>query len=327
MSGFKLVEHTIVTAVNNGGTFAIAYPDGTDSGFFENAKNHRIVTEQNDVYYFPADFTLTFGTSGITVNWGNARQLAAGTKLYVELDKVGANGRNAVATVDYERAPEASLRVIELGAPDAADTDNIIKAATSTELPNAETVTYTPDTNGTSPTDGVGPVVTINGVKYWAMDVPRNVSLAVTHASSIVAMTADITGLDEFGVEMVEQLSITDTGTTKTANGKKAFKYIRSVAFTSAGNAEANTANLGFGDVLGLPAFLPDTGYVLKELEDGAAASAGTIVAGDVTEPSATTGDVRGTYDPSSACDGSKAFKLIVALPDPADRGLAQYSA
>jgi len=51
----------------------------------------------------------------------------------------------------------------------------------------------------------------------------------------------------------------------------------------------------------------------------------GTFVAGVQTAPTATTGDVRGTYDPSSACDGSKQFALICALPDPTYRGVDNY--
>ena len=49
----------------------------------------------------------------------------------------------------------------------------------------------------------------------------------------------------------------------------------------------------------------------------GAAPTAGTIVAGVTTAggSTATTGDVRGTYDPNAACDGSKVFELILALP------------
>ncbi len=51
----------------------------------------------------------------------------------------------------------------------------------------------------------------------------------------------------------------------------------------------------------------------------------GTFVAGVQTLPTATTGDVRGTYDPSSACDGSKQFALICALPEPNYRGVDNY--
>jgi hypothetical protein len=70
--------------------------------------------------------------------------------------------------------------------------------------------------------------------------------------------------------------------------------------------------------------FLPQVGAVLGELQDGAKATAGTIVAGVSSVATATTGDVRGTYTPNATPDASKAFQLIVALADPFDMGVSQ---
>lgn len=50
----------------------------------------------------------------------------------------------------------------------------------------------------------------------------------------------------------------------------------------------------------------------------------GTFVAGDQTVATGTTGDVRGTYAPALANDGS-AYELLVDLPDPQYLGSAQY--
>lgn len=76
------------------------------------------------------------------------------------------------------------------------------------------------------------------------------------------------------------------------------------------------------------------------EFENDAAASAGivdyvavirptavrgTIVAGVQTLPTATTGDVRGTYDPILACNGSRSFSLLAMLPDPTYLGVDNY--
>jgi len=87
------------------------------------------------------------------------------------------------------------------------------------------------------------------------------------------------------------------------------------------------TGTIGFGDVLGLPVFLPSAAFINAELQDGVAASAGTVVAGlsPATVSTATTADVRGTYDPNAACDGSKVFELLVNLSDPTHRGNPQY--
>ena len=51
----------------------------------------------------------------------------------------------------------------------------------------------------------------------------------------------------------------------------------------------------------------------------------GTFVAGVQTTPTATTGDVRGTYDPIEACNGTLQFALLVTLPEPNYRGVDNY--
>lgn len=64
-------------------------------------------------------------------------------------------------------------------------------------------------------------------------------------------------------------------------------------------------------------------GYIVFE---PTAETNGTFVAGVQTTPTATTGDVRGTYDPTEACNGSLAFSLLVELPDPDYKGVAHFA-
>ena len=52
---------------------------------------------------------------------------------------------------------------------------------------------------------------------------------------------------------------------------------------------------------------------------------AGTFVAGVQTAATATTGDTRGTYTPFTTPDGATAVALLARVPDPADKGVAQY--
>lgn len=52
----------------------------------------------------------------------------------------------------------------------------------------------------------------------------------------------------------------------------------------------------------------------------------GVFVAAVASEATATTGDVRGTYDPLDAMNGSIGIKLLALLPDPTDLGVAQYA-
>src|SRR3546814_21201907 len=107
------------------------------------------------------------------------------------------------------------------------------------------------------------------------------------------------------------------------ASGKKAFRTVTAIG-VSATTTAAVTG--GTGDVLGLPVYLPSSGAVLKELQDGASATAGTVVAGlsPLTKSTAATADGRGTYDPNAACDGSKAFALIAPPSAPRHPGRSE---
>jgi len=222
---------------------------------------------------------------------------------------------NAVAYATNGRAgaPITPITKVSLGSPITLDADGIIAAATSTELPNATTTTYTGATDGTTPMDGAiaaPSTVFMNGANktVYVLDVPRNITVAVTHGSSVVAMTILVSGYDEYKMPMSELLTITATGTSKTAAGAKAFKYVESIALTSAGDSTTNTLNLGWGDVLGLPYKLPaksdlfTNGTFFNEVLES---TAPTVVAGVTTTATTTTGDVRGTVDLNSAMDGS----------------------
>lgn len=233
-------------------------------------------------------------------------------------------------------APMTPLHKISLGSPIAADDDYIMDAAASTELPNAATKTYTAANDGSSPFDNTDTpaVVTLStahgtSVSVWPLDVPRALVASATHATSVVAMTITVTGYDAWGYKLVEQLSIAATGTSQTAAGKKSFKHIESIAVTSAGNATANTAlNIGVGDVLGLPYALNDKADVLRVFHNGAIDDSYTAVVAVSTTPSATTGDVRGTIDPNSACDGNEIVVWMAIDPTNAVslRGVSQYA-
>lgn len=330
----KLISYTLTSALATAGTITPGYPEGYTEGDFQFGRKHYIAAAGGVTYASPNDFTITLGDSTFTVTWKAANTLAAGTVLTIQLempgDEAGGHIINLPDAVGGVRRVDTVCRsevlLINLGTPATLDADAFVKAATSTEAPDTETVTYTPATDGTSPTDGVGTVVTKDGVLYWEMDVPRNIHSVVSHGSSVVAMTITATGLDEFGQPMVEDIAVAATGTSQTDNGVKAFKWVSSIALTAAADAEANTVNVGFGDVLGLPVHVPSAAMLLKEFEDGAAPSAGSLVAGLNGISTATSADVRGTYDANSASNGQKNFSLLVAVPDPHYYGAPQYA-
>ena len=226
--------------------------------------------------------------------------------LYSELGHyISIEGRNGEVGVS-----KSQLIKLDMGTPIVGDADALIKAATSTELPDTETVTYTFPAVSASPQDGAN----ITGI----MDVPRNITALVTHSSSIVAMTIVITGTDVFGVAMSELMTVVATGTSTAYNGKKAFKTVTSIAMTAAADAEANTVGMGFGDVLGIPYVLTDESDVLGFYADATEEKLASVFVGAVaTNPATTaTGDVRGTVNPDTTLDGSVQLYLWMGVRD-----------
>lgn len=299
---FLTAEANLGSAVATSGTFTVAYPvdangSATSAGTFENARDHKLwVNDHQALYSQGSGFTLAFGTANITVTYLGSTTIPAGSRVNVQLDILGANS-------DAEPALPAGVAkadtvILHLGAPDAADVDGVLEAFSGAA--------------GALTLDGA---LTSGGVA--TLDVPRNL-VADSGGADTAVLT--ITGTDAYGATLVE--AITLNGTTAVP-GKKAFKTVTGIVSSA---TIANGAFVGTGDVLGLPVRLPDTGYILAELEDGAAATAGTAVAAVDTVATSTTGDVRGTYDPNSAADGSKSFKLIVAGADAADKGVAQFA-
>ena len=302
---FKTASGQLSADVADGGTFTVSYPSRggsehgiADEGDFFNAMQHAIIIGSGNVLHFPDDVDLTFGTSSITVTNKSGSTWPAGSTFRLQLE---GQGKEVYMDTGHRgtqrrihRMVRADAMLSNLGAPDVADADGIC-ASQSITAGTAATI--------------AGALASGGAV---VLDVPRNVVAAWTGTS---VMT--VSGYDEYGQAMSEASA---SGTSLT--GKKAFKRVTAV------NVSANVtlATVGTGDVLGLPVFLPSAGCVLKEMEDGAAAAAGTLVAGlRAAGGSATTSaDVRGTYDPNSAADGGKVFHLLVSLPNPGYIGPAQ---
>lgn len=287
---YNIIQGTLGSAVADDGTFTVSYPAGTDEGTFALSAKHQLVVNQVSLTA-PAGFTLTFGTSNITVTNKSGAAWPISSKYYLQAEHAGTRGVvEASSGTTVENTSVANLVNIQLGAPDALDADGVFTSVSQAA--------------GSITLDGA---LTSGGVATF--DVPRNI---VIDSGGADTATLTFTGTDVYGNTMTE--AITLNGTTAVA-GKKAFKTVTACANDA---TISNGAFAGTGDVIGLPVAIPSTGVVLAELEDGAAASAGTVVAADVTAggATATTGDVRGTYDPNSACDGDKYFTLVVALPD-----------
>jgi hypothetical protein len=160
--------------------------------------------------------------------------------------------------------------------------------------------------------------LTLNGTLATAglvtFGVPRAVQIVSTNAGD-TTQTATFTGKDYYGVAMTE--TVTFNGTTAVF-GKKAFKTISQVAISAAmtGNASA-----GDSDVFGLPIRVDSRGYVLTTFWDTAHVHTGTFVAAVTTSPAtATTGDVRGTYTPPTASNGTRQLIASIVATNPNDQ-------
>jgi hypothetical protein len=294
----RTVSGILAAAVATAGTFTVGYPTGTTRGDFSTGVSHKL-SALGAIFSAPEDMTLSFGASSVTVTYNGATTLPAGTPFTFQFDRLGASNPVYDAESGVALYTPCVLGNLDLGSPGAPDADGYAASQSIAAAADA-------DLNGALVVSDVGIADARTG---------RNVVGAWTTASVVT-----VTGTDMYGEEMVEACA---SGTTFT--GKKAFKEITSISSSAAITA----ATFGTGDVIGLPVYVPNASMILKESIDGAAATAGTIVAGLTlaTKPTATNADVRGTYDPNSATDGSRAFGLMTALPDPTFLGATQYTA
>ena len=134
-------------------------------------------------------------------------------------------------------------------------------------------------------------VVSYQGIQnVIQLDCARN--LTFTGGAGTVETDLYIFGWDQYGLPMVEVLN-GPSGATTTV-GKKAFLYIRAIY---AQLATVGTLSVGIGNVFGLPFLIPHTTYMFF-------VPSGTVEEGDQKPASDSTGDVRGTFTPTSAADG-----------------------
>jgi len=158
---------------------------------------------------------------------------------------------------------------------------------------------------------GVTATVDATGATRYVLDVPRTLSV-VSAGAGDTTQTVTFSGYDVYGQQMTQ--TVTLNGVT-TVNTTKAFASITNIAISA---ATAGNVTAGYGDTFGLPVAVRDAGYIESVKWAGAlAADAGTFTAAVATSPAtALTGDVRGTYKPSSASNGTNRLVVCVAMTD-----------
>lgn len=306
----KTVSGVLAADVANLGTFVVSYPNHeapeigmTDAGRFYNATEHRLIVASSNTFAFPIAFDLTFGAANITVTNRSGGTWLAGSPFTLELKERGDQVYADDGKTKIAQAKKLIPVLVNLGAPDALSATAICAAQAIAGAVNATI-------NGT---------IAANGAV--TLDVPRGVSVVSSNAADTTQVIT-VHGFDAYGVGMRENLTM--NGTT-TRNGLKAFKRITRVQSSA---ALAGNLSVGNTDVLGLPLYVPSLAHVTTQIQDGAVAAAGAFVAGIRTAggSTATTGDVRGTYDPNSACDGARVFELICLLPEAGSKGIPQFN-
>lgn len=154
-------------------------------------------------------------------------------------------------------------------------------------------------------------VVRQDGVSVIQLDVPRTISVTIG-AGTIADTAITVSGFDIYGQPMSE---VIQTGTTQSTAvlGKKAFYQVSSVAVAG---AVGGTVAIGTSNTLGIPVRLTDRGYAARIGWDSALADdAGVLVVADTATATTTTGDVRGTYAPSTDPNGTKRLVMGILLP------------
>jgi len=181
--------------------------------------------------------------------------------------------------------------------PQTLQTANIAASQTAT---GSGAVTLTAGTS-------VKTVTRADGTTVLQLNTPR----ALQINTSTTARTITVSGYDYYGQPMTEAITVATAGTAK--SGAKAFYQIASATI----NGSATAVTIGTTDILGLPVRCFDAGYVVKVgWNNTLAQDTGTFTAADMTNPaSSITGDVRGTYKPSTASDGTKRLVMTIALP------------
>lgn len=183
--------------------------------------------------------------------------------------------------------------------PVALATNNIATASVYTSA-----VTLTAGTGTTS-------VVRADGTTVVQLDVPRAVA-TTTGAGSPTTRNVTISGYDYYGQPMSEVIATGAVAST-TVNGKKAFFQISGITISG---SPVVTVAVGTTDILGVPVRMTNVAYVSSVRWDSTLAmDAGTFVAAVTTAATTTSGDVRGTYVPSSATNGTKRLVMGVLLP------------
>ena len=233
---------------------------------------------------------------------------SGGTGTYTINQSVSASSTTMYAhgNIAFDDPSPMDLGIGPLGRIYVWDVIPQAKVANNIATAQSPTATFTL-TAGTS----VKSVTLNNGTTALQLDLPR--ALIITIGTGTIAnQTITISGYDYYGQAMSEAIA-TGTVQSTTKTGKKAFFIITSITTTG---AVGGTVAVGTTDILGLPVRVFNVAYIASVKSNNTLAQdAGTFVAADTATATTTTGDVRGTYVPATASDGTVRTVMGILLP------------
>lgn len=246
---------------------------------------------------------------------------------------IGYLGQNPFQTVDLVPSTLAAANIAALQAPTTgtaltlvASSGSGITVETASQVALSTGLTVPAGVLRIDATPGYTAYGASSSVQAWSCAAcGRAVSL--TSAANLSAINFTVRGYDIYGVPMTE----TRAGpNANTVNTKKAFAWVASVTPDA---TSASTVSVGVSDIVGLP-IRADKFAQVDIWYNSTALTANTgFVAADTATPSATTGDVRGTFLLPTASDGTKSLQISQRVP-PANIatqtgvfGATQYSA
>jgi hypothetical protein len=241
----------------------------------------------------------TDGTTVIQLDSPRALQVVSGTAVASTLAGVAITGTGGQISYTSQAGLVSGQRMTISGTLGGTGT------ITGYSNPTTYILTAVTATTATLTTTGGAAVVTTAGTPT-----------GLTYTLGVAPQNMTVSGYDYYGQAMTEV--ITSSAAVSTAvNGKKAFYQIASIA--TAG-ATGTTITAGTTDILGIPLRVFDAGYVVRVGWNNSLANDtggnSAFVAADMTIPATTTtGDVRGTYVPSTASNGIKRLVMVIGLP------------
>jgi hypothetical protein len=251
------------------------------------------------------NLTLTAGAgvTSVTTQYGTVLQLdvprgvsvSTGAAVAATLASVAVTGTGGEISYTSQAGLATGQRVVVSGTLSGTAT------ITGYTTPTTYILTAVTATTATLTTTAGAAVVTTAGT-----------TTGLTFTLGAAPATVTVSGYDYYGQTMSEAIT-SSAAVSTTVSGLKAFYQISSIAVSG---ATGTAVTAGTTDVLGCPVRFINKGYVSHVgWADTLGEDAATAVVADTATATTTTGDVRGTIDPSSACDGIKRLVVSVLLP------------